>query len=136
MILSHDSKHPTTHESAYVAPNATICSDVIVSSGCRIMFGACVIAEGASVVLGDNGIVMEHAVIRSTDEHPMTVGKHCLIGPHAHVVGCILDDCVFIATGATAFHGARLAHNVEVRVNAVVHLHTELAAPTVVPIGG
>jgi carbonic anhydrase/acetyltransferase-like protein (isoleucine patch superfamily) len=135
MILSHDGKHPRIDHSAYIAPNATICGDVTIGPGCRIMFGACVVAEGAPIVLGDNCIVMEHAVMRSTDEHPLAVGRHCLIGPHAHLVGCTLEDSVFIATGASVFHGAHLRFNVEVRVNALVHLRTDLAAHTVVPIG-
>lgn len=135
MLLSHDGKRPEIHESAYIAPNATICGDVTVGAGCRIMFGACLIAEGEPIVIGDECVVMEHAVIRSTDQHRMTIGNHCLIGPQAHLVGCTLDDCVFIATGATVLHGARLRFNVEVRVNAVVHIRTELVDHAVVPIG-
>jgi carbonic anhydrase/acetyltransferase-like protein (isoleucine patch superfamily) len=135
MILSHDGRQPRIHASAFVAPNATVCGDVRIDAGCRVMFGACVIAEGKPIELGDSCIVMEHAVLRSTDDHPLTIGRHCLIGPHAHLVGCVLDDSVFIATGASVFHGARLRFNVEVRVNAIVHLRTELAEHTVVPIG-
>jgi carbonic anhydrase/acetyltransferase-like protein (isoleucine patch superfamily) len=135
MILSHDGRQPRIHESAFVAPNATVCGDVRIDAGCRVMFGACVIAEGKPIELGDSCIVMEHAVLRSTDDHPLTIGRHCLIGPHAHLVGCVLDDSVFIATGASVLHGARLRFNVEVRVNAIVHLRTELAEHTVVPIG-
>ena len=135
MILAHDGKRPVIHESAYIAPNATVCGDVRVGAGCRIMFGACLIAEGEPLVVGDDCIVMEHAVIRSTDQHPMSIGTHCLIGPHAHLVGCTLDDCVFIATGATVLHGARLGFNVEVRINGVVHLRTTLADHAMVPIG-
>jgi carbonic anhydrase/acetyltransferase-like protein (isoleucine patch superfamily) len=111
-----------------------ICGDVKIGTGCRIMFGACIIAEGEPILIGENCVVMENAVLRSTEKHPLIVGKHCLVGPHAHVVGCTLDDEVFIATGASVFHGAHLHTRVEVRVNAVVHLRTELAPDTVVPI--
>jgi len=135
MILAHDGKRPVIHESAYIAPNATVCGDVRVGAGCRIMFGACLISEGEPLVVGDDCIVMEHAVIRSTDQHPMSIGTHCLIGPHAHLVGCTLGDCVFIATGATVLHGAQLGFNVEVRINGVVHLRTTLADHAMVPIG-
>ena len=135
MILSHDGKRPHIHPTAYVAPNATICGDVHVGPGARVMFGACVVAEGRPVTLGEQCIVMENAVVRSTDEHPVAIGDHCLIGPHSHVVGCSLEDCVFVATGVSIFHGARLGYGTEVRVNAVVHLRTELPAHSVVPIG-
>ena len=66
MILTHGEKAPVIHPTAYVAPNATVCGDVVVGAGCRIMFGACVISEGQPIILGENCIVMENAVIRST----------------------------------------------------------------------
>ncbi|HEX8650725.1 MAG TPA: gamma carbonic anhydrase family protein [Pyrinomonadaceae bacterium] len=135
MIVTHLDKRPRIHPSAYVAPNATVCGDVVVGAGSRIMFGACVVAEGGSVELGENCIVMENAVIRSTGKHQTKVGSHCLVGPHAHLVGCRLEDCVFIATGVSVFHGAHLGYGVEVRVGAVVHLRTRLPAHASVPIG-
>jgi carbonic anhydrase/acetyltransferase-like protein (isoleucine patch superfamily) len=135
MIVTHLNKRPRVHASAYVAPNATVCGDVSVGAGCRVLFGACVVAEGGTVELGENCIVMENAVIRSTDSHPTKIGAHCLVGPHAHLVGCRLEDCVFIATGVSVFHGARLGYGAEVRVGAVVHLRTRLEAHACVPVG-
>jgi carbonic anhydrase/acetyltransferase-like protein (isoleucine patch superfamily) len=98
------------------------------------MFGACVVAEGKEIEIGENCIVMENAVVRSTDRYRTEIGSHCLIGPNAHIVGCTLEDCVFIATGACVFHGATLGYGCEVRVNGVVHLRTKLARGSVVPI--
>jgi len=106
-----------------------------VGAGSRIMFGACVIAEGQTLEIRENCIVMENAVIRTTDEHQTIVGAHSLIGPHAHLVGCTLEECVFIATGVSVFHGAYLGYGVEVRVGGVVHLRSRLPAHTTVPIG-
>jgi carbonic anhydrase/acetyltransferase-like protein (isoleucine patch superfamily) len=135
MIVTHFGERPHIHPSAYVAPNAVICGDVTVGPGCRIMFGACVVAEGGRVELGENCIVMENAVVRSTAKHSTKVGSHNLIEPHAHLVGCTLEDSVFIATGASVFHGAHLGYGAEVRVGAVVHLRTRLPAHASVPIG-
>jgi carbonic anhydrase/acetyltransferase-like protein (isoleucine patch superfamily) len=135
MIVTHLDKTPDVHPSAYVAPNAVVCGDVKVGAGCRVMFGACVVAEGGTVELGENCIVMENAVVRSTSRHSTKVGSHCLVGPHAHLVGCTLEDCVFIATAVSVFHGARLGYGAEVRVGAVVHLRTNLPAHASVPIG-
>ncbi|HEX8072017.1 MAG TPA: gamma carbonic anhydrase family protein [Pyrinomonadaceae bacterium] len=135
MIVTHLDKIPRVHPSAYVAPNAVVCGDVTVGVGCRVMFGACVVAEGGAIEIGENCIVMENAVIRSTAKHPTKVGSHCLVGPHAHLVGCRLEDCVFVATGASVFHGAQLGYGAEVRIGAVVHLRTRLPAHASVPIG-
>lgn len=135
MLIEHLGKVPDVHPSAFVAPNAVLCGDVRIGPNCRVMFGAQLIAEGGSISIGEQTIVLENAVLRSTEDHSLTIGKHCLVGPHAHLVGCALDDAVFIATGASVFHGARLGSGAEVRINAVVHLKTELAPGTVVPIG-
>jgi len=99
------------------------------------MFGACIAAEGKKVEIGDYCIVMENAVIRSTDRNATKIGSYCLVGPQAHLVGCTLGDCVFIATGASVFHGARLGYGAEVQINGVVHLRTRLPALSTVPIG-
>ena len=76
---------------------------------------------------------MENAVLRSTARHSLTVGNNCLI--NAHVVGCTVEDEVFIATGAAVFHSARLGKGSEVRINGVVHLKTHVADGATVPIG-
>src|SRR5205823_5182460 len=79
---------PRISPEAYVAPNAVVCGDVTVGSGCRILFGAQIIAEGGSITLGTESIVFENAVLRSNRKHNLRVGNNCLIGPNAHVVGC------------------------------------------------
>lgn len=135
MILSHNGKSPTIDPAAYVAPTATLCGDVTIGPHCRILFGATIIAEGSKIEIGRHCIVLENAVIRSTARHTTTIGAHCLIGPNAHLVGCLVEDEVFIATGAAVFHGAVLRTQSEVRINAVVHLKTELPKGAMVPIG-
>jgi carbonic anhydrase/acetyltransferase-like protein (isoleucine patch superfamily) len=135
MLLKHAGRSPRIDPTAYVAPNAVLCGDVSVGPGCRILFGAQVIAEGGSIQLGNECIVMENAVLRSNDRHSLQVGNNCLIGPNAHVVGCTIEDEVFVATGAAVFHSAHLGKGCEVRINGVVHLLTHVPAGATVPIG-
>jgi carbonic anhydrase/acetyltransferase-like protein (isoleucine patch superfamily) len=135
MIIKHDGVSPRIDSTAWVAPNAVICGNVAVGPGCRIMYGAQVIAESGSITIGRECIIMENAVLRSSARHPLSIGNNCLVGPNAHVVGCTVEDEVFIATGAAIFHSAHLGKGSEVRVNGVVHLKSYLAAGETVPIG-
>lgn len=135
MLIKHDSATPQIDSTAWIAPNAVICGNVTVGPGCRIMYGAQVIAESGSISLGRECIVMENAVLRSSARHLLSIGNNCLIGPNAHVVGCTVEDEVFIATGAAVFHSAVLGMGSEVRINGVVHLKTHVAAGETVPIG-
>ncbi len=135
MLIAHQGRTPDVHPTAYVAPNAVVCGDVTVGAVCRILFDAQVIAEGRWIVLGAECIVMENAVLRSNTRHSLRIGNNCLIGPNAHVVGCTIEDEVFIASGAAIFHAAYLGKGCEVRINGVVHLRTRVRSGETVPIG-
>lgn len=135
MLIRHLQKRPDIHPSAYIAPGAIVCGDVTMGEDARILHGAVVVAEGGRIEIGRNCIVMQNAVVRSTAMHSASIADYCLIGPGAHVVGCTLEECVFVATGASIFHAARLGARSEVRVNAVVHVNSRLPSDATVPIG-
>ncbi|CAH2599136.1 Gamma carbonic anhydrase family protein [Rhodovastum atsumiense] len=136
MLIAHGEKAPQIDPTAWVAPDATVCGDVSIGPGARIMHGARLIGEaGGAIRIGRDVIVMENAVVRAGPRHPCSIGDHCLIGPNAHVTGATLEDQVFVATGAAIFHGAWLGRGAEVRIHAVVHLRTRLAPGATVPIG-
>jgi carbonic anhydrase/acetyltransferase-like protein (isoleucine patch superfamily) len=135
MLIRHDGALPQIDRTAWVAPNAVVCGDVAVGPGCRIMYGAQLIAESGSISIGHECIIMENAVLRSSKPHPLSIGNNCLVGPNAHLVGCTIEDEVFIATGAAVFHSAHLGTRSEVRINGVVHLKTRIDPDQTVPIG-
>src|SRR5215813_12384851 len=135
MIVAHRGRTSVVHESAYVAPNAVVCGDVHVGPDARILFGAVVTAEDGRVEIGARCVVMENALIRARAKHPVVLGDDVLVGPHAHVNGAVIGEGSFLATGASVFPGVRLGRGVEVRINAVVHVNTELEDGAMVPIG-
>ena len=135
MLLEHRGKRPRIHETAYVAPTATVCGDVTLGAHSRVLFGAILTAEGGPVEVGAHCIVMESAVIRGTARHPARLGDHVLVGPRTYLTGCAVAESAFLATGATVFNGARIGARAEVRINGVVHVNTALPADATVPIG-
>ena len=135
MLIKHNGSSPRIDPAAWIAPNAVVCGDVTIGPGCRVMFGAQIIAEGGTITIGRECIVMENAVLRSTERHSLSIGNNCLVGPNAHLVGCTVEDEVFMATGAAVFHSAHLGKGCEVRINGVVHLKTHVAPGDTVPIG-
>jgi len=135
MIIRHENKEPKIDTSAYIAPNATICGDVTIGKGTRVMFGAQIIAESNPIIIGDNCIILENAVIRAAGAGKLSIGNNCLIGPNTHLASCEIEDDVFIATGASIFHGAKVSSGAEIRINGIVHLKTNFPANEVLPIG-
>lgn len=126
---------PQIDPTAFVAPNAVVVGDVRIGPEAVISYGAVLIAEGGGIAIGRNTIVMENAVIRSTDFNDCIIGNNVIVGPHCHLSGCRIDDEVFIATGASVFNGAHVRRHCELRINSIVHLRTRLEERTTVPIG-
>ncbi|MGA9422108.1 MAG: hypothetical protein WBW61_07070, partial [Rhodanobacteraceae bacterium] len=97
--------------------------------------GAVITAAGGAVEIGANCVVMENAVLRGTPGHPLTLGDNVLVGPHAHLTGCVIEHHVFLATGCSVFTGSHVGEGAEVRIHGVVHLGTVLPTGETVPIG-
>ncbi len=135
MLYEHQGRVPAVHPSAVVAPSAVISGDVELAENVQVLHGAIITAEGGQVRIGASTVVMENAVIRGVSGNDVTIGDHCLIGPHAYVSGATLEPEVFLATGGRVFNGAVVGRGSEVRIHAIVHLRTELPAGTTVPIG-
>jgi carbonic anhydrase/acetyltransferase-like protein (isoleucine patch superfamily) len=106
MLIRHRGAEPRVDPSAYVAPTATLAGAVTIGPRARVMFGAVLDAEGSRVEVGECAIVCEHAVLRATavgdEDHPVLVGDHAFVGPHATLLGCAVEAAAYIATGATA----------------------------------
>ena len=135
MIIEQDGKTPSIDPAASVASTASIIGDVQIGPHTRVLHGAVITAESGPVRVGATCIIMENAVIRGVKRHPVTIGDHCLIGPHAHLSGCTLQDRVFAATGSSVFNGAVLEEDSCVRINGVVHVDSRLEAGVLMPIG-
>ena len=135
MLIEHRGAVPEVDPTAYVAPTAVVCGAVRIGPGARVLFGAVLTAEDGAVSVGARSIVMENAVVRGRERHPVVIGDDVLVGPHAHVNGARVDDGCFLATGASLFPGCVAGTGSEVRINAVVQVNTVLAPGSTVPIG-
>jgi len=134
-LVEHRGKSPSVHPSAYVAPTAVLCGDVVVGEDARILFGAVLTAEDGRIEVGERCVVMENALLRARAAHPVLLGSDVLVGPHAHVNGAVVGEGSFLATGCALFPGVRLGRGVEVRIHGVVHVNTVLEDGAMVPIG-
>lgn len=121
--------------SASVAPSAVVSGDVTLGPGSRVLHGAVLNGDLGPIELGADVLVMENAVLRGRADHPLRIGDAVLVGPHAHLNGTTVEDEVFVATGVSMFPGSRAGTGSELRINSVLHVSSELAPGTVVPIG-
>jgi carbonic anhydrase/acetyltransferase-like protein (isoleucine patch superfamily) len=135
VLVEHAGRRPWVHPDAYVAPTAVLSGGVRIGADSRVLFGAVLTDDGGAVEVGERCVIMEHAVLRGTRRHPVSVGNDVLIGPHASVSGATIGDEVFIATGAMVFNGARMGAASSVALGGAVHIGCRLESGMRVPIG-
>jgi carbonic anhydrase/acetyltransferase-like protein (isoleucine patch superfamily) len=135
MLIEHVGRRPRIHPTATIAPGAIISGDVAIGENTCVLHGAVITSQGGSVTIGRNCVVMEHAIVRATKRHAVTIGMNCLIGPNCHVTGATIEANVFLATGSAIFNGAVIRERASVRIHGVVHVNTTLVEDSVVPIG-
>jgi carbonic anhydrase/acetyltransferase-like protein (isoleucine patch superfamily) len=92
------------------------------------MYGAILDSEASKIEVGECTVICENAVLRATGsgeiDHPVTVGDHVFVGPHATLLGCTVESCSYLATGAAVLHGAVVHSGAVVAVGALVHART------------
>lgn len=112
MLIRHRDHDPTVDRSSFVAETAAVIGDVRIGPRTRVMYGAVIASEASRVEIGECTVVCENSVVRATKtdtvEHPVYVGDHVMVGPHATLLGCHVERTAYIATGATILQGAHV----------------------------
>jgi len=137
MLVRNRGADPAVDPAAFVAPTAVLVGRVLIGPGARVMYGAVLDSEGSRVDVGPTTIVCENAVLRATavgdEEHPVLLGDHVFVGPHATLLGCVVEPACYVATGATVLQGATVGSGAVVAVGALVHANTKVPNEFFVP---
>ena len=137
MLVKHRDFEPVVEPSVFLAPTSVIAGKVNVGPRSRIMYGAVLDSEGSRIEIGECTIVCENAVLRATAsgdvDHPVLIGDHVFISPHTTLLGCTVESCSYIATGATVLQGAIIHSGAVVAVGALVHANTIVPGEFFIP---
>ncbi len=121
-VYSIDGKSPIfeDHESAWVAPDATIIGNVFIGRDVGIWFTSVLRGDNDQIRIGAGSNVQEHTVMHTDPGFPLTVGEGCTIGHRALLHGCTIGDNSLIGMGAIVLNGARIGANCLVGAGALV----------------
>jgi carbonic anhydrase/acetyltransferase-like protein (isoleucine patch superfamily) len=144
MLVRNRGADPTVDPAAFVAPTAVLVGRVLIGPGARVMYGAVLDSEGSRVDVGPTTIICENAVLRATavgdEEHPVLLGDHVFVGPHATLLVCALEPACYVATGAAVLQGATVGSGAVIAVGALAHANAKVPSeffvpPTTVAVG-
>lgn len=100
----------------FIAPNATIVSDVTLENNVSVWYGAVLRGDLGGIYIGEKTNVQENCVLHGK----VIVGKGCAIGHGAILHDCTIGDNCMIGMGAVLLNGAVLGEHCMVGAGAVV----------------
>lgn len=114
-------KEPQIHESAYIAPTATIIGDVTIEEGVNIWFGAVLRGDWGIIKIGKNTSIQENVTIHIEIDASVTIGADCIIGHHAMIHGpCEIGNGCLVGMGANILHNTKMHDGSMIAAGAVI----------------
>lgn len=112
---------PLWGKNCFIAPNATLCGDVIMGEDCSIWFNAVIRGDVNSIRIANKVNVQDGAVIHCTYLKSKTIiGNNVSIGHNAIVHGCVIEDNVLVGMGAIIMDHAKIGANSIIAAGAVI----------------
>lgn len=111
---------PTVHESAFVAPEATIIGLATLHEQSSVWPGAVIRADNEPIVIGQGSNVQDGAVLHTDPGCPLTVGAGVTIGHQAMLHGCTIGEGSLIGIQAIILNKAVIGPYSLVGAGAVV----------------
>ena len=113
-------------QDAWVAPNASLIGDVMVSKWATIWYNVTIRAETNAVRIGNFSSIGDGTTINATHALPhgltasVNIGKNVTIEHGCSIHSCIIDDDAVIGAGSVIGQGARVERGAVVLPNSVV----------------
>jgi len=112
---------PLWGKDCFIAPNATLCGDIVMGDECSVWFNAVIRGDVNLIRIGNKVNVQDNAVVHCTYLKTEThIGNNVSIGHNAIVHGCVIGDNVLIGMGAIIMDNARIGSNSIIAAGAVV----------------
>jgi carbonic anhydrase/acetyltransferase-like protein (isoleucine patch superfamily) len=111
---------PSVHDSAFVAPTASIIGKATLAENSSAFYGVSVRADTAAISVGAGSNLQDNVVLHADPGFPCSVGAGVSVGHAAVVHGCTVEDNCLIGMGATVLNGAVIGSGSLVAAGAVV----------------
>lgn len=105
-LIPFDGHTPSVHESAFVAPSATIIGDTSLGADSSAFYGVVVRGDTATITVGNGSNLQDNVVLHADFGFPTTIGDGVSVGHSAVVHGCTIEDNCLIGMSATVMNGA------------------------------
>lgn len=92
LILPFNGKTPRVHESAFIAPNATLIGDVEIGPEASVFYGCVLRADVNRIVVGARSNIQDNSVLHVDADADCVLGEDVAVGHMALVHGSHVGD--------------------------------------------
>jgi carbonic anhydrase/acetyltransferase-like protein (isoleucine patch superfamily) len=126
MLISLPDRTPAIHETAWIAPNATVIGSAVMEQDSSLWFSAVIRADGDTITIGRGSNVQDGCVLHADRGVPLRLGAGVTVGHNAVLHGCTVDDDVLIGMGAIVLNGATIGSGSIVGAGAMIPEGTQI----------
>jgi carbonic anhydrase/acetyltransferase-like protein (isoleucine patch superfamily) len=119
-LARHLDRRPDTAAAVFIARNATVVGDVVLSPKVSVFYGCVLRGDINEIRVGEGTNIQDNAVIHLADELGAYIGAWCTIGHGAIIHACRIGDECLVGMGATVLDGAVIGARSIVGANSLV----------------
>lgn len=120
LLRTFNGATPEIHETAWVAPNATLIGRVSLGAESSVFYGAVLRGDTDQITLGARSNLQDNVVVHCDTGTPTTIGTGVSVGHGAVIHGCTIENDCLIGMHATVLNGAVIGAGSLVAAGAVV----------------
>ncbi len=113
-------RQPQIHESAFIAPTATLLGDVTIAAHASVWYNAVLRGDINRITIGEGANVQDGSVLHLSAEHGCHVGNYVTVGHMAMLHACTIGDECLIGMGAIILDGAEIGPRCIIGAGALV----------------
>lgn len=130
MIFEYAGKRPQIGQNVFIAPNATIIGNVVISDGASIWYGVVLRGDEGRIEIGRGSNVQDNSVIHTTPEIPTIIKENVTVGHGALLEGCTIENGAVVGMGSIVLHQAVVGEYAMTAAGSVVTPGTQIPPRT------
>ena len=100
LILPFKGAVPRIHESAWIAPNATIIGDVVIGPDSSVFYGCVLRGDVGPIRIGARTNIQDNSTVHVDGDAPCTIGDDVTVGHMALLHGTTVHDGTLVGMKA------------------------------------
>ncbi len=120
VIISLACGTPEVHETAWIAPNATVIGQVRLGANVSIWYGSVLRADNDVIEVGEGSNIQDNTSIHVDEGRPVQIGARVSVGHNAVIHGATIGDDVMVGLGARLLNNCVIGEGSFIGAGAIV----------------